>query len=197
MKIHANAKLTVRQRLEVKRLHEEEGLSYRELARRFDVDQATIWKWIKRESPLDLSSAPKRRHTALSEEQKKAIRSYREANPRAGPITIAAILGPTHGKMSQATIGRFLKDEGLTSPRKKRKKTVQPLNVGRHRLQMDIQQLPAIEGGEKFEYKVTIIHMATRMKFSDIYPEINSDIVVQALQKALAHMPPFFFSVDG
>lgn len=197
MKLHSNASLTVKQRREVKRLHEEEGISYRELARRFQVDITTIWKWIHRDSPLDLSTAPKTRRRALSPDQQEAILAYRQAHPRAGPMTIADALESEHGRMSQATIGRFLKAMGLTSPPKKKRPAMTPLNVGRHRLQMDIQQLPAIEGGQKFEYKVTIIHMATRMKFSEIYPEMNSEIVVDALQKALAHLPPFFFSVDG
>jgi transposase len=195
MKLHGKAALTVKQRQEVKRLRDK-GASYRSLARRFGVQVTTIWRWAHRDSPLDLSTAPRRVRKALSQEQTDAIRAYRHDNSQAGARTIASSLSRTHGLMSHATISRFLQREGLTHPPVKSRKEGKPLTVGRHRLQMDIQQLPAIEGGEKFEYKVTIIHMATRMKYSNIYPTMSADVVVQALEESLAHLPPFFFSVD-
>lgn len=196
MKIHGNATLTVAQRQEIKRLRED-GLTYRELAQKFRVHLTTVWRWTHRDSPLDLSTAPKRKRRALSPEQEESIRAYRRENPQAGERTLAAVLAPTHGPMSHATVGRFLQREAWSRPRRKKAAERHPLRVGRHRLQMDIQQLPAIEGGCGMEYKVGIIHMATRMKFSEIYPHMNADVVVQALKKALAHLPPFFFGVDG
>lgn len=192
MKLHANAALTVNQRKEVKQLHQKEGLTYKKLAERFGVNINTISRWVRRDSPLDLSSAPKKRRSGLTKEQKEAILEYRNENHEAGGKTIASVLGKEYGPMSHATISRFLKDEGFTSPPKKKPRKIEPLKVGRHRLQMDIQTLPAIEGGEKFEYKITIIHMATRMKYSEIHPKITAETVAQAVRNALGHMPPFF-----
>lgn len=196
MKLHANAALTLKQREEVKKLHKE-GLSYREIAERFGVNLSTIVRWIHRDSPLDLSSAPKKRRSALDNKQKEAILEYRKENPDAGARTIATVLAEEYGAMSHATISRFLREKRLTAPpQRKERKEREPLKVGKHRLQMDIQRLPAIRGGEKFEYKITIIHMATRMKYSEIHPSVTSETVAQAVRNALSHMPPFFFSVD-
>lgn len=195
MKLHGNAALMVNQRQELKRLREA-GLTYRELTQKFGVHMSTVWRWTHRDSPLDLSTAAKQKRGALNPQQQEAIRGYRKENPQAGARTIVAVLSRTYGPMSHATVSRFLKREALSRPRPPKAVLRQPLKVGRHRLQMDIQQLPAVKGGEGFEYKVSIIHMATRMKFSDIYPELTAEVVVQALRKALAHLPPFFFSVD-
>lgn len=197
MRLHKNASLTIRQRMEVKRLHEEEGFSLRKLAVRFRVNLSTIQRWVHRASPLDLSSTPNRKRQGLTIAQQEALQHYRKEHPEAGPITIATQLAPTHGAMHPITIYRFLKSKNLIKPVKKKPPVIRPLTVGKHRIQMDIQQLPAIEGGEKFEYKLSAIHLATRMKYSEIHANISSEGVVTFLRKALAHMPPFFFSVDG
>lgn len=196
MRLHKNASLTIRQRIEVKRLHEAEGISLRALALRFRVNLSTIQRWVHRPSPLDLSSTPERKRQGLTLAQQEALRRYRKDNPEAGPKTIAINLAPVHGVMNPITIYRYLKGQNLIKPAKKKPPTIRPLRVGKHRLQMDVQQLQAIEGGEKFEYKLSVIHMATRMKYSEIHPSISSEVVVSFLRKALAHMPPFFFGVD-
>ena len=48
MKLHSQAALTLKQRQKVKRLHKE-GVSIRELAKRYGVNPTTIQRWIKRE----------------------------------------------------------------------------------------------------------------------------------------------------
>lgn len=197
MKTHANAALAIRQREEVKRLHLEEDVSYRGLASRFGVNLSTIRRWVKRDFPLDLSTAPKKRRSALNPIQREAVLQYRRENPKAGGKTIAAVLEKEHGPMSHATISRLLKANGFTQAPIKKIRKCEPLQVGRHRLQMDIQQLPAIRGEKGFEYKISIIHMATRMKYSEIHPQVTSETVAQAVRNALGHMPPFFFSLDG
>lgn len=192
MGIHTNAALTIKQRKEVKRLHEQEGLSIRKLAARFGVNNSCIQRWVGRDSPLDLSTAPKKKPSGLSKQQKEAIIHYRSENPKAGARTITWALSEEYGPMSHATISRFLRSQGLTRLRPKKPKEIKPLKVGRHRLQMDIQQLPAIRGGKSFEYKISIIHMATRMKYSEIHDRVTAQTVAKAVKNALAHMPPFF-----
>jgi transposase len=196
MEIHGNAALTVREREEVQRRHREAGESIRQLAGRYRVNPSTIQRWIHRDSALDLTSGPKQPRRRLTPEQQATIRRYREDHPGAGARTIAAMLAKEYGPLSPATIGRFLRAEGLTRPAGKKVRVRQPLRVGRHRLQMDIQELPAIRGESGFEYKISILHMATRMKYSEIHPRMSSALVVETLQRALAHLPPFFFSVD-
>lgn len=64
--------------------------------------------------------------------------------------------------------------------------------MGRHRVQMDVQQLPAIAGGQGFEYKISLIPRRTRMKYSEIHPECTSRLVADVLERARQRLPPFF-----
>src|SRR5574341_1628031 len=56
-----------------------------------------------------------------------------------------------------------------------------PIPVGRHRIQMDIQQLPAVQGGTGFEYKITAIHLRTRLKYTEIHADRKSATVAGPL----------------
>jgi transposase InsO family protein len=58
------------------------------------------------------------------------------------------------------------------------------------RLHMDIQQLPAIEGSQGYEYKISLIDLATRVKYCEIHPESNSETVAAVFQRALDSLPP-------
>lgn len=64
--------------------------------------------------------------------------------------------------------------------------------VGRHRVQMDIQELPAIEGQPGCEYKISLIHLRTRMKYSEIHATASSRQVAAVLERAIGHLPPFY-----
>jgi hypothetical protein len=191
MQLHAQAALTVAQRAEVRRLHREGKVSLRGLATRFHVNLTTIQRWAGRDSPLDLSSAPLTRHTALSPEYRQAIVAYRQAHPRHGPIRIAAELGGDFAQAHRGTVLKVLQEEGLSHPQARRLRTAKPLPVGHHRIQMDIQQLPAVAGGTGFEYKISAIHLRTRLKYSEIHPQATSPIVAGVLRRALDHLPPF------
>ncbi|GAK51335.1 hypothetical protein U14_02578 [Candidatus Moduliflexus flocculans] len=67
MHLHANAKLTMKQRQETRRLHCEERISIRRLATQFQVTRATIEKWGRRESSHDKSSAPHHPRTVITD----------------------------------------------------------------------------------------------------------------------------------
>ena len=67
MRLHANARLTIKQRHEIRRLHQEDRISIRRLAMQFQVSRATIEKWVHRESPCDVSSAPHHPRTVITE----------------------------------------------------------------------------------------------------------------------------------
>lgn len=64
--------------------------------------------------------------------------------------------------------------------------------VGRFRAQMDVQQLPALEGKHEWEYKISVIHLATRMKYSEIHPHATTKLMAQVLTRARDRLPPFF-----
>jgi hypothetical protein len=194
MELHANAALTVPQRQEVRRLHREEGVSIRVLAERFATNPTTIQRWVARESPLDRSTAPRKTHSTITPEYRAGVVAYRQAHPRHGPIRIAAELGAEFPMAHRGTVLRILQEEQLTRPPQRQPREHQPLPVGRHRIQMDVQQLPAIAGSKGFEYKISAIHMRTRLKYSEIHPTCTSAVVAQVLRRALDQLPPFFSS---
>ncbi len=191
MKLHAQAALTVAQRAEVQRLRRQRKVSLRDLAARFHVNLTTIQRWAGRDSPLDLSSAPLTRHTTISPEYRQAIVAYRQAHPRHGPIRIAAELAGDFAHAHRGTVLKVLQEEGLTRRQAPRPRPAHPIPVGHHRIQMDIQQLPAVAGGTGFEYKISAIHLRTRVKYSEIHPRATSPVVAGVLRRALDHLPPF------
>jgi hypothetical protein len=194
MKLHARAALTAKQRSEVKRLHEEDGVSVRKLAARFSVNPTTVQRWIKRETPLDLSTAPIQHYTKVTPAYRAAVIAYRRANPRHGPIRIAQALRGRFPFADRGTVLPILQAAELIRPPTPTPKARQPIPVGRHRIQMDIQQLPAVKGGHGFEYKVSAIHLRTRLKYSEIVSDHRSETMVAFLRRALDQLPPFFSS---
>ena len=194
MKLHAQAALTLNQRREIQRLHQEEKVSIRELARRFKVNPTTIQRWTGRDSALDKSSAPLHPRTAITAPYRQAVLAARRANPHHGPIRIAQELKAEFAQANRGSVLRLLQAEGLTRPPRKQPRTAQPIPVGRHRIQMDIQQLPAVQGGKGFEYKISMIHLRTRYKYSEIHGDMRSPTVAAVLQRGLDQLPPFFSS---
>lgn len=57
---------------------------------------------------------------------------------------------------------------------------------------MDFQQLPAIKGQSGFEYKISVIHLATRFKYSEIHPNATSKLAKEVLERAVDKLPPFY-----
>ena len=190
MVIHANAALTVKQRQELQELHAK-GQSLRALAKRFGVDLTTVQRWAGRDSPLDRTTAPLHHATVITPEFRAAIVAYRTSNPKHGPIRIAAALVTEFPQANRGNVQRILQQEGLTKRPSKPKTEPRHIPVGRHRVQMDIQQLPAVEGGKGFEYKFTVIHLRTRYKYSEIHDNHQSKTAAGVLQRALDHLPPF------
>ena len=191
MNQHANATLTPKQRQEIRRLHHEEKMSIRKLAEQFHVYPSTIQKWVKRTSPYDQSCAPKTGDRVVTEAYREAVIAYRKTHPNRGPIRIAQALKDQFSYAHRGTVYRILKEEALCGKRPKKKRISKPIPVGRHRVQMDIQQLPSVEGGKGFEYKISIIHMKTRMKYSEIHPDSRSQTVASVFETALLKLPPF------
>ena len=194
MRLHSQAALTIRQRIEVKRRHVEDGIPVLDLAEEFRVNPTTVQRWIGRESPLDRSSAPIQHHTVVTDRYRAAVIAYRKEHPRHGPIRIAQELRKEFSEAHRGTVLRVLQEEGLTRPQKKERAPGKHIPVGHHRIQMDIQQLPAVEGGKGFEYKITMIHLRTRLKYSEIHPDRKSATVVGVFRRGLDLLPPFFSS---
>ena len=194
MKLHSQAALTIKQRQEVKRLHQEGHESIRELAHRFHVNPTTIQRWVNRESPLDRSTSPVKTRTVITTQYREAVISHRREYPAHGPIRISHELKTKFPWANRGTVLRILQEEGLSRPPKLEKKPRKGISVGFHRIQMDIQQLPAVEGGKGFEYKISAIHLRTRLKYSEIHKDHTSPTVAGVLKRALDLLPPFFSS---
>ncbi len=190
MKQHANAALTVAKRKQVKLLFENQQLSIAELSRRFQVHRDTVRKWIHRSSPFDKRSA-KRKKRIITPEYESAVIEYRKQNPHHGAIRIALALQSRFSFANRGTVALILKTQGLTKKGKPRPKTKWKIPVGRHRLQCDIQELPAIKGDKGFEYKISFIHLRTRWKYSEIHSDCQTETVAGVYQRALDCMPPF------
>lgn len=190
MKQHANATLTIANRKQVKLLFENQQLSISELSRRFDVHRDTIRKWIHRDAPFD-KPAPERQKRVITVEYEKAVIDYRQAHPTHGAIRIAQALQAEFLFANRGTTALILKKHGLTKKGNPRPKTKWKIPVGRHRLQCDVQELPAIKGNQGFEYKISFIHLRTRWKYSEIHPDCTTETVAQVYRQALDSMPPF------
>jgi transposase len=191
MKLHAKAALTLKQRQEVKRLHFEDHLSIRTLAKRFGVNPTTIQRWIHRESPGDRTTAPIIPHGVITPAYQEAVLNYRREHRNHGPIRIAFELKEEFSFANRGTVLRILQEAKLTRPPGK-SKPANHIPTGKHRIQLDIQQLPAVEGDKGFEYKISAIHLATRVKYSEIRRDCQSETIAQVLRRALDQLPPLF-----
>ncbi|MBC7920208.1 MAG: helix-turn-helix domain-containing protein [Ferruginibacter sp.] len=191
MKLHTNAALTQKQRLEIQRLYASGQHSYAQLARQFATTTKTIAKWVKRNQTHDQSSAPKQPHRRVSAAYRQAVLAYRRAHPSQGPVRIEYELRAEHGHFAFSTVGLMLREAALNGQAKGRRPKPKGLPVGRHRTQMDVQQLPAIEGSSGFEYKISIIHLSTRIKYSEIHNNYESATIAAVFERSLDALPPF------
>lgn len=57
---------------------------------------------------------------------------------------------------------------------------------------MDWQQLPAIKGNKGFSYKISIIHMSTKVKYSEIHDNYYSKTLAGFIHRSMDRLPPFY-----
>ncbi len=158
--------------------------------RRFQVHRDTIRKWIHRDSPFDKASAARKKRVITTDYQ-QAVIEYRKQHPTHGAIRIALTLQTEFPFANGGTVALILKRAGLTRKGQPRPKSKWQIPVGRHRLQCDIQELPAIKGSKGFEYKISFIHLRTRWKYSEIHNHCQTATVAAVYKRALENLPPF------
>lgn len=188
MKLHKNAALTPSQRQQIQRLYASGQFSYPQLAAQFNTTRRTVIKWAKREQPHDHSSAPKQHYQRVTDTYRQAVIAYRLAHPNHGPVRIERELRAEYGQFAFSTVRLILK-QAMPPPTKRPPN--QPLVTGRYRTQMDGQQLPALKGKTGFEYKISIIHLATRIKYSEIHDNYESDTLADVFKRSMDVLPPF------
>jgi transposase InsO family protein len=57
---------------------------------------------------------------------------------------------------------------------------------------MDVQHLVGFTAEVPVEYKISVIHLATRMKYSEIHPEATTQRMAEVISHARQRLPPFF-----
>ena len=193
MKIHQNAALTGNQRKAVQEMYATGDYTQEALAVQFGATRKTISKWARSDSPNDRSSAPKSPRRSITPEFEQAVADYKgnEATRHHGPVRIAKELQAAHPCSKPGNAYLVLRRLALTKAAAPRPKARGGIPVGKHRTQMDIQQLPAIEGNSGFEYKVSIIHLSTRVKYSEIHDNYETGTIAKVYEKALDRLPPF------
>ena len=60
-----------------------------------------------------------------------------------------------------------------------------------------MQELPAIVGQHGREYKISLIHLRTRLKYSEIHPNQRSGTIASVLERAVLRLPPFHLVVTN
>lgn len=193
MKLHQNASLTLKQRQQVKELYASGQYSQQALAQQFGTTRKTIAKWLHRSALQDASSAPKQSYRSISTDFEQAVKAYR-ADPLTqhhGKVRIAEALKKHYACSNASNVYLVLKKLALNQVKPIKVKPQQAIPVGRHRTQMDIQQLPAVAGNKGFEYKISIIHLSTRMKYSEIHDNCESQTIAEVYQRAFDQLPPF------
>ena len=122
---------------------------------------------------------------------KAAVRRFRQAHPTWGTRRLVHELRGRFPTLSRSVVRHVLRVARLQQPGPRRRPRCRhPIPVGRHRVQMDVQTLPAITGGG-YEYKSTVIHLRTRLKYSEIHRDHRSRTLAAVLVRALDRLPPF------
>lgn len=188
MKLHKNAALTPNQRGEIQRLYATGRFSYPQLARQFNTTRKTVMKWSKRTHIEDQTSAPKEHYRRVTDAYRQAVVAYRLAHPTHGPVRIEYELRAEHGPFAFSTVRLILQHQQAQEPKRP---ATQHLPVGRYRTQMDVQQLPAIKGNTGFEFKISIIHLSTRIKYSEIHDNFESATIADVFKRSMDVLPPF------
>ena len=155
MRLHKNATLPPKQRQRIKALHLTGKHTKASLARLFGVNRKTVAKWIERKELSDKSSRPPSKPSKVTDAFKEAVKTNRQ-NPLTshhGKVRIAYELAPEYGCSNPSNVYKALQHLHLNRAKTAIDKQVQTIPTGKHRTQMDIQQLPAIAGNEGFEYK--------------------------------------------
>ena len=192
MKLHKNASLTFKKRQQIKDLYATGNFTQQELGIEFGVTRKTISKWVNRSSVEDSSNVPKKAKSITSDFT-SAVKAYRENTTTShhGKVRIAFELKQKYACCNPSNVYIVLKQLQLNKVKTTKLAEKKHIPVGKHRTQMDIQQLPAIEGNEGFEYKISIIHLSTRVKYSEIHDKADSKTISEVYQRALDNLPPF------
>jgi transposase InsO family protein len=150
------------------------GETVSEIAQRYQISRKALYKWLERyeayglEGLNDLSRAPVRHPQAVNELWHERIRAARQIHPRWGAPKLAWWLSQRYQEESLpsiSTIGRVLRDSGLSHPRRRLRShgtaTLEPAREANHVWAMDFKGWCRTGDGARCE-PLTISDQATR-----------------------------------
>jgi putative transposase len=122
----------VEQRKKFVQEYESQAWTMAELCRIYEISRETGYKWVKRsraegdQGLEDRSRAPQRHPNQTTEEVEQRVLRLRQQHPSWGPRKLKRKLAESYPRLAwpaASTMGELLRREGLTVPRKKRRKT--------------------------------------------------------------------------
>jgi len=123
---------------------------------------------------------------------KASVLRFKKAHPSWGTRRLVYELRPYFQDLKRGVVCHILRVNKKTWQRlKKQPRPHHPIPVGRHRAQLDMQQLPAVAGQHGYEYKISIIHLRTRIKYSEIHTNHKGVTIGSVVRRAQDILPPF------
>jgi transposase len=193
MKIHSNASLTPKQRQLVKDLYSTGEYTQEHLANQFNVTRKTISKWLSRATVLDATSTRKSTVSRITPEFEADVKSYREnlITSHHGKVRIAFELSSKHSCSNPSNVYRVLKRLQLNQAKPIKVQVSQ--NFLWENIVLKWTYKPtAIKGNEGYEYKISIIHLSTRIKYSEIHDNFESKTIAKVYERSLENLPLFY-----
>lgn len=202
---------------EIIRCLKSNGLKIRATARQLRISPGTVSNWKRKatsiRSRLTLrisglarkSTRPKSlRATSLSAQEQDAVVSLRKQEN----LCALKITGMLHLSQSHMVVHRFLKAKGLVKERKKHWRPWGQETCHMHarnatapgKLQMDVKYVtPQLSGLPYTCFLYAIIDIFSRFKLGVIYPDVNQDWSIGALEILLPVLPckPDFVQTDN
>ena len=176
MGTHKNAALTVRQREAVQLAGREGTASRRQLARRYGVSLTTIQRWAPRLGGQDRPlGRPVGTGTPVPDYE-AAVLVERIRHPTHGPVRIAHDLRPRFARAHRGTVLALLQAHRLTRGTRPKKATT--ALAGGEAPGADGRAVSAqTAAGQGVDYKISVIHLATRLKYREIHDNQDSATV--------------------
>jgi len=170
------------------------------VCRKFGIARKSFYRWRKRYNPWDLTSLesssrrPKHSPRKTTWDSERQVLTVKRAHPRWGKEKIALYLQvKKHIALSGKTVWKILSRHKLVVRYKTRKrKTPKPrVNWAEIRLPGDLLEMDTkyvnLQGRRVFQY--TVIDVATRWRYLEVYPVSDGASTVRFLENALRAAP--------
>jgi len=187
VRLHKSARTTPGVREEIRRSSEPVSV----LSERYNVSRPTIYKWKRRESPLDASHTPHRLRTSLTPAQEAVVVELRRLLNLSLDDLVAVVHEFIHPTVLRSSVHRCLKRHGVSVRPAREKQAVSTARGFKAYepgyLHVDVKYLPQMPDEEHRRYLFVAIDRATRWVFIRLYTAhtaANARRFLNALAKA-------------